>query len=326
MPLSEMIGRPWVKKIWVISRWRRGLICGALSSPCYGTLLFLIHALAESVSSQEIAGIRAFTTILLLLPIVARHKGTLFGKKALTLWVFSIVAAISVFCFTWNLQHTTVGLANTLFNIAPFCILMLGVMSRRERIEWRSSGSVVLVVLASILFWHGSRTEAGWLVWSVGLGGMCAASIAYIMLKTLPARWSALDKSWAASVAVIPVVWCFNQSPWVIPSRDACWKLVGLCILGVIANVLENMSFQYLDLATATAFIPSSIIWGVLLDMKHHNFPPWQGFGGCLLYLVAIVTLIGYRPQSDEMKELRVPAPQCTDSPQMASSHLEQGA
>jgi drug/metabolite transporter (DMT)-like permease len=309
-----------------MSRWRRGVICGALSSLCYGTLLFLIHALAESVSSQEIAGIRAFTTILLLLPIVARHKGTLFGKKALTLWVFSIVAAISVFCFTWNLQHTTVGLANTLFNIAPFCILMLGVISRRERIEWRRGGSVVLVVLASILFWHGSRTEAGWLIWSVGLGGMCAASIAYMMLKTLPARWSALDKSWAASVAVIPVVWCFNQSPWLIPSRDACWKLVGLCILGVIANALENMSFQYLDLATATAFIPSSIIWGVLLDMKHRNFPPWQGFGGCLLYLVAIVTLISYRPQSDEMKELREPGPQRTDSPQMASSHLGQGA
>jgi drug/metabolite transporter (DMT)-like permease len=308
-----------------ISRWRMGLIYGTFSSLCYGTLLFLIHALAESVTSQEIAGMRAFTTILLLLPIVARHKGTLFGKKAVTLWVFSIVAAISVFCFTWNLQHTTVGLANTLFNIAPFCILMLGVMSRRERIEWRRSGSVVLVVLASILFWHGSRTEAGWLIWGVGLGGMCAASIAYIMLKTLPAQWSALDKSWSASVAVLPVVWCFNQSPWLIPSRDACWKLAGLCILGVVASALENMSFQYLDLATATAFIPSSIIWGVLLDMKQHNFPPWQGFGGCLLYLVAIATLISYRPQSDEVRGFRVVDLPRTDSPQMANSNLEHG-
>jgi drug/metabolite transporter (DMT)-like permease len=284
-----------------------GLLCGTCSSLCYGTLLFLIHSLADSVSPQEIAGIRALTTILLLLPIVIRHKWALFGKGALTLWTFSTLAAISVFCFTWNLQHTTVGLANTFFNIAPLLILAVGVLSRRERLEWRKASAVFLVVLASLLFWHGSRGHSAWIVWGVGIGGTCAASIAYVMLKFLPAKWSALDKSWSAGVAVLPVVWCFNQSPWVVPDGAGFWRLVGLCLLGLFASGLENLSFQYLDLATATAFIPSSIIWGVLLDMKHHNFPPLQGFGGCLLYFVAVVTLIGHSPRRSETGAWRIP-------------------
>jgi hypothetical protein len=52
-------------------------------------------------------------------------------------------------------------------------------------------------------------------------------------------------------------------------------------------------------LSTATALLPSAIIWGVLLDMKHGHFPKWQGYGGCLLYLVAVIGLIVSRPEGD---------------------------
>lgn len=279
-----------------LTRWQIGLVCGVISSVCYGVMLFLVHAVADRIPPQEVAALRALCTVAILLPTIARHGLHLFGEKASFLWVRSLIAAISVFCFTWNLQHTTVGFANTLFNFAPLLIVILGIFSHKERLQWSRVSAIALVVLASVLFWHGSRTETNWTIWVVGLGGMCAASLAYFMLKALPASWTALDRSWCSSIAIFPVVMCFKGNPWINPVVPVRWELIVVCILGLAADAFENLAFQNLDLSTATALIPSAIIWGVLLDMKHHNFPPLQGFGGCLLYLLAVLSLILSRP------------------------------
>jgi drug/metabolite transporter (DMT)-like permease len=247
--------------------------------------------MAGQASASEITFLRALCAIVVLLPFVAHHGFVLFSKKSVLLWVRSILGALSVLCLVWNLQQTTVGFANTLFNIAPIFVVLLGAMWQQEKLSAARFTNIVLVVIASSLFWHGSRPEVRTINWVVGLGGMCAAAIAYALLKSLPTRWGALDVTWCLNLATLPVALLFKDGPWYLPSGRTGLLLGAICALSVIGNALANLSFRYLELSTATALIPSAIIWGVVLDMTAHTFPAIQGIAGCVLYLVATIRL-----------------------------------
>lgn len=268
-----------------------GLVSGIASGGCYGGMIFLIHIMAGWVPAAEITFLRAFSAVVVLLPFIVRHRNQWLSRASRLLWLRSAVGAFSVLCLAWNLQHTSVGFANTLFNLAPILVVILGAVWRQERLEIGRFLSVVLVVMASTLFWHGSRSEASSVVWVVGLGGMIAAAIAYSLLKSVPSLWGPLDITWCLNLATLPVSLIFKHGPWIAPVGTMGLLLGAICGLSLIGNALANLSFRYLELSTATALIPSCIIWGVLLDVTQHKFPAFHGIAGCLLYLVAIFRL-----------------------------------
>jgi drug/metabolite transporter (DMT)-like permease len=274
-----------------VSRRQIGLISGIASGACYGGMIFLIHIMAGRAPASEITFLRAISAVVTLLPFIVRHGRRWLERKALLLWFRSLVGAVSVLCLAWNLQHTSVGFANTLFNLAPILVVMLGAKWGQERLEPGRFASMILVVLASVLFWHGSRSEAGVVIWAVGLSGMCAAAVAYSLLKSLPSFWNPFDITWCLNLATVPVALLFKHGSWVVPAGNVALLLGVICVLSIVGNALANLSFRYLELSTATALVPSAIIWGVLLDVGQHNFPPIQGVAGCLLYLVATIHL-----------------------------------
>jgi drug/metabolite transporter (DMT)-like permease len=196
-----------------------------------------------------------------------------------------------VLCLVWNLQHTSVGFASTLLNLAPIVVVLLGAILGEEKLRLRRCLNILFVVLASILFWHGSSAEASMTVWMVGLTGMCAAAVAYAMTKILPPLWSPLDMTWCLSLAELPVTLLFKRGPWIFPTGQVFFLVAAVCVLSLMSNALTNFSFRHLELSTATALIPSCIIWGVMLELLHGQFPLIQGVSGCLLYLFATVSL-----------------------------------
>ena len=138
------------------------------------------------------------------------------------------------------------------------------------------------------------------MVWIVGLLGMCAAAIAYAILKILPLKWNTFDITWSLSLATLPVALLFKLGPWVAPSGTAVATLIAICALSIAGSALLNLSFRYLELSTATSLAPSAIIWGVLIDTLEHNHPAWQAIAGCSLYLFAMVLLIIAKPTTHE--------------------------
>jgi drug/metabolite transporter (DMT)-like permease len=271
---------------------RLGLISGVASGACYGGMSFLIHITLGKAPASEVAFLRAICAVVVLLPLIVRHGKQWLGRNSLLLWIRSGIGAISVLCFTWNLQHTSVGFANTLFNLAPIFVVLLGASWGQEKLTAARFVPIILVVLASTLFWHASRPEVNALVWVVGLGGMCAAAVAYSLLKTLPTFWSPFDITWCLNLATLPVALLFKHGLWIIPLGKVGLFLGAICTLGLIGNALANLSFRHLELSTATALVPSFIIWGVLLDISEHKFPAVQGIAGCVLYLAATIRLI----------------------------------
>ena len=199
-----------------------------------------------------------------------------------------MVGAVSILALAWNLQHTTVGFAYTLFNLAPFMVVLFGAWLGHEQISRSRFLTIGLVVLASVAFWHASRFEAGIKVWFVGIIGMSAAAGAYALLKSIPKAFSTFHITWALSVTTLPVALAFKNGPWLVPSGRGAVYVVLICGLSLMSNVLANVSFRILPLSMATALVPSAIIWGVLLDLTDEDVPPLQGIFGCLLYLLAI--------------------------------------
>lgn len=278
---------------------RIGLVSGVASGACYGVMIFLIHILAGWVPAAEITFLRAFSAVIILLPFIIRHRNQWLSRASRLLWLRSFAGAFSVLCLAWNLQHTSVGFANTLFNLAPILVVILGAVWRQEQLEVGRFLNIVLVVLASTLFWYGSRSEASPVIWVVGLSGMIAASVAYSLLKSVPPLWGPLDITWCLNLATLPVSLIFKHGPWIAPFGTIGLLLGAICGLSLIGNALANLSFRSLELSTATALIPSCIIWGVLLDVGEHHFPATHGIVGCLLYLVAIVRLAKKPPTAN---------------------------
>jgi drug/metabolite transporter (DMT)-like permease len=274
-----------------LSKRRIGLVCGVLSGASYGVMAFLIHLLAGKLPAWEITFVRAIGAVAVLLPLIAKQGLNWFRRISGLLWIRSLAGATSLFCLAWNLQHTSVGFANTLFNLAPIFVVLSGSVAGQEKLQFGRFISVALVVLASAIFWHGSRTGISAMVWLVGLTGMLAASIAYAMLKSLPRSWSSIDITWCMNLATLPVALIFKSGPWIAPHHNVSWILFAICLLSLLGNALVNISFRRVELSTATALVPSSIIWGVLLDMMEGSFPPLQGALGCLLYLGATIRL-----------------------------------
>jgi drug/metabolite transporter (DMT)-like permease len=268
-----------------------GLLSGIISGLCVGVTLYWIHSIAGKVPASEVAFVRAISAVFILLPLAMRHGWTWIGRKSSLLWIRSGLGAVSVLCLIWNLQHTSVGFANTLFNFAPILVVILGYKAGQEKPDAGRFIEVFLVVVASVLFWHASRSHTSVLVWTVGLCGMCSAAISYVMLKELPRAWTSWDITWCLNVVTLPLTFLFKRGPWIAPVGHSGLVLVLICAFGLLGNALAYASFRYLELSTATALVPSSIIWGVLLDMGEHNFPAVQGIAGCLLYLAATIKL-----------------------------------
>jgi drug/metabolite transporter (DMT)-like permease len=273
-----------------------GLLCGVASGVCYGVMAFLVHIASGRLPASEIVLVRGCCAILVLFPFVVRHKGEWVSGNSALLWIRSIIGALSVFCFAWNLQHTTVGFANTLFNLAPIAVIILAAIARRERLQLGRFVNIVLIVLASALFWYGSRSEVTLMVWVIGLTGMCAAAVAYALLRSLPPSWNTLDITWSLNVATLPVALLFKQEPWVVPRGSVTLTLIAICVLSLAGSALVTLSFRYMEMTTASSLIPSAIIWGVLLDISEHDHPKMQAIAGCILYVAAIARLIVSRP------------------------------
>ena len=131
------------------SRRQIGLLSGILSGALYGGTFFLIHIAAGMAPASEITFLRAICAVICLLPFVLRHGRQWLGRSSHLLWIRSLVGALSVLCLAWNLQHTSVGFANTLFNLAPLFVVLLGALLSQETLRLGRFVNIILVVIAS---------------------------------------------------------------------------------------------------------------------------------------------------------------------------------
>jgi drug/metabolite transporter (DMT)-like permease len=268
-----------------------GVAAGVISAAAYGLMSYVVHSYGGKLPSTEIIFFRSIFALLVLGPFAFRDRRALVSKRSNLLWLRSLLGAISILSFTWNLQHTSIGLASVLFNVAPIGVLLIAWISHSERLTVARSVCLVLVVGGGFVFWGDAYGGGARLVFVVGLGGALAAAASYTVLKQAAVGWSPFTLTWGMSLLSIPVTLLMKRGAWVQLSSTVVLPLLSIAILCCVGQVFVALSYRWAELSTATALASSTMAWGVLLDALAGSTTGLKQLIGCVIYLAGCIPL-----------------------------------
>jgi len=160
-----------------------GVASGLASAIAVGLVSLIIFREAGDLPSGEIIFARAVVGLAVSTPIVWRRLGDLAGRNAGVVWTRAAALAVSMLCFAWNLQHTSLGLASMLFNVSLVLILVFSWALGELVPGWRTAGGLGLAAAGTWVYWFAAGSPLSPAVVGVGMLGALAASVAYVTLK-----------------------------------------------------------------------------------------------------------------------------------------------
>lgn len=270
-----------------------GSVAGLLSAACFGLVGALVNRLANSIPATEITFVRGMVGLLVISFFVKHRLRTLTRKDAASVWVRAVAGAVSILCFSWNLQHTDVGTANILFNLSLILVLFADYATGQVRSSFRTIACVMLVVGGICIYWFGNNILPDPEVLMVGLIGAVAATIAYAALSQASRKNDPWLIVWAVSLMSIPVSLIAKSGSWNIPSTTSSLMLVVIAMGSMAAHYLLNVSFAKLPLPIAAALGPSCVVWSVLILAVYQSVTPSpHAILGVTIYAVGMGLLI----------------------------------
>lgn len=273
-----------------------GLTAGLASAAAVGLVSLIICREAGDLPSGEIIFARAVVGLVVSTPIVWRRLGELGGRRAGVVRVRAAALALSMLCFAWNLQHTSLGMASMLFNASLLLILGIGWTMGELAPGLRTVGGLLLAAAGAWVYWFAADSPLSPAVVGVGLLGALAAALAYVTLKQATRVAGPWLINWAACAAMIPLSLIAPGGEWVMPTPQGLALLAAIGLGVVFAQVTLIESFARLPLPLASALVPSFIVWGVVgeafTDGTHTTF---QAIAGTAIYAVGVCALAAER-------------------------------
>ena len=288
--IQKVVGSKWI-----------GIAAGVMSALCSGGMSFLVHSTSGRIPVTEITFCRSLLSLLAVWPFVLKESRDLFSKRAIELWFRSVASAISILCFAWNLQHTSIGFASILFNLTPLIVLVFGLVTGAISRSPKYVLAMGLVAVGSCLCFFGASIPPSGTVWFVGLLGATAAGASYTMLQRQSICWTTCSVIWPLSWMSLFAALILKKGPWVVPSTNVLYPLLMIGILGLATQFLVTVSLRHSGLALGTAIVPSSIGISVLLDAFTTHQIHAVALSGAFLYLAGIVPLVIYRSNAKEL-------------------------
>ena len=277
-----------------------GVAAGILSAAAYGAMSFVVHSYGGKLPATEVIFFRSVFALVVLGPFAFRDRRELLSSSANLLWLRSLLGAVSILSFTWNLQHTSIGLASVLFNVAPLGVIFFARLSHSERLTPSRILCLVLVVAGGFVFYGDSSGRTAAPVFAVGLGGALAAAGSYTVLNRAAANWSPFTLTWAISLLSVPVTLLLKRGAWVPLHSGVILPLLSIAMLCCAGQVLVALSYRWVELSTATALASSSMAWGVAIDVMAGTSAGAKQLLGCAVFLAGCIPLTLMKPSSEE--------------------------
>jgi drug/metabolite transporter (DMT)-like permease len=275
----------------MISRTTRGVFFGVVSAASYGLILIIVHVTSSTIPASEAIFLRSALGVCVLLPAGSRQRARLLSRAALVLWVRSITASIAIYCFTWNLQHTSPALATALFNAAPILIPLLD-WDRSLGYRFKTFLASSAVVLGVICLRIGTEFSASPLVWIIGLISALGSALSASTLKMATKNWNADVITWVFCVTCSLTGLALHNSAWSRPTPHNFYIFFSICVLGLLSQLLLVPSFRLLSTATATSIGTGSIIFGVGYEVLFARASAVTATIGCCIYLAGLLSMI----------------------------------
>lgn len=247
----------------------------------------LVNHLADSIPASEITFVRGVAGVVILSAFIRSQFPLLFQKQAASIWIRAFAGAVSILCFSWNLQLADVGTANILFNLSLIFVLAVDFATGSTRPSLMTALSVLLAVIGVVLYWFGSKVIVSGEILALGLVGSAAATTAYTALNRASRKYDSWLIVWAVSLMSIPVSLLAKRGEWVTPPLSGLLMLVGIVACVLVAHYLLTVSFAKLSLPLATALGPSCIVWTVLgVALFQSTMPTFHAILGVAVYAI----------------------------------------
>jgi drug/metabolite transporter (DMT)-like permease len=269
-----------------------GLAAGIVSSAIVGGISLLIYREAGVLPAAEIIFARGIVGLSVTTLLIWSRLPSLLGYDAAPIWIRAAGGAVSILAFSWNLQHTSVGMANMLFDFSLLVLLVIGYLGGEIRLTFSSVWTLSVAVVGTWVYWYGVNPALSFDVISIGIFGAVAAAIAYTAMKKATRTADPILIVWAGCVASIPVSLVSHLDGWIIPSGHQWVVLLFIGLGMLLSQYLLALSFRRLPLSLASALIPSSIVWSVLgeaITSGAHATP--HAIAGTLIYTAGICGL-----------------------------------
>lgn len=265
---------------------RLGILLRIGSGLLFTVMVGLIKVLDQSVPIGQLVFARsAFALIPLVSFLVWQHDfpSGLHTKYPWMHVVRCILGTVAMFTAFAVLRYLPVAEATTLSYLSPVVLVILAAIYLKETVSARRWWGVVLgaagllvMTVPSFSSHLDTRTLIG-----VGLGLVTACLIAgaYLQVRQLAKMGEnpgAIAFYFAITGTIIgALTLMFN---WVTPTPLQWACLVGVGLLGGMAQICMTLSFKYAEASAMAPYEYLSILWAVLLGMMYFNEIPSVSF------------------------------------------------
>lgn len=266
-------------------------------------LLFtLMSAGVKSVSDRvpvgEIVFFRSFFMILPLMVWLAwqgRVLEMVRTRHPLAHFKRSIMSSSSMFLNFLALAYLPLTDAVVLGYTSPLILVVLAALLLKEKVQsyrWIGTGVGfvgVLVMLTPHLSAGGFAAGAGASIGvMIALGGAFLTAGALVQIRRLvdTETTGAIIFYLALFTSALSLLTIFGG--WVMPTVEEAATLIGIGILGGVAQILLTMSFRYGDASLLAPFEYSTMLWACAIGwMVFGDWPEMAVFAGACIVIVA---------------------------------------
>lgn len=252
-----------------------GIFLRLCSGLCFTAMTGLIKVLADAIPLGQVVFFRsavAMIPLVIYLWLQGDFPGGLHTQKPLSHIIRCGLGILAMFCSFAAIQLIPIAEITTIQYLSPVFIVILARWLLQEAVNPRRWLGVALGLAGVLLFtlpnFSGEMSERSLL--GIGLGLLSALLIAGALLQVrrlsqMGENPGAIAFYFALTGTVVGGVLALFQ--WGAPTPMQWLLLIGIGLLGGIAQILMTLSFRYAEASAMAPYEYVSILWAVLMGM-----------------------------------------------------------
>jgi len=273
----------------------RGMLLMLGATVSFSLMHATIRYLSESMHPFQVAFFRNAFGLLVLLPLIIRHKGTPLRTRRLPLYLLrTTFNAIGMLCFFYALSIAPLAEVTALSFLGPIFATVLGVLLLGETVGTRRWMAICIGFLGALVILRPGFE-------SVGLGSVLAivSSLSFglmvMVIKRLGTTESALSITTYMVALLVPVTLVPALFVWQWPALDQWPWLLLMGTLGSIAHLAMSGAIKLTPTHVVMPVDFARLVWmaaiGYALFFEVPTIFTW--LGGFMIF--ASATYVAYR-------------------------------
>lgn len=255
----------------------------------------IIKHVGEDVGTPMVVFLRSLFGLLVLLPLVARHRGALFtSSRPGTMAIRALAGLAAMYGFFYVIEHLPLAEATLVKLTTPFFMPLIAYFWLREHISPRNAVAIV-VGFAGVLFIlrPGAATFDPHAL--VGIAAAVLASIAMVAIRDMhedepPSRIVFQFALVSTLVSAVPLLWLWQTPDWHL------WPwLIAMGVCGTAGQLLITNAFQIAPPGKLGPFNYTSVVFAALIGWLVWNESLFVTtvIGSVLIFVAGLINLYG---------------------------------